>query len=88
MRPQPRLGRAVGLFQHDGLGGAKVAVVQAGVEGFQVLAAVAEAADGCEQAADLGRVGDHAAVNGLGDGGGLPPDQLDGVGARSRSSTA
>jgi len=60
----------------------KVGVVQEGVEGFQVLAAVAEAADGCEQAADLGRVGDHAAVNGLGDGGGLPLDPVDRVGVQ------
>ena len=71
---------AVGLFQHDGFGGAQVGVVQAGVERFQVLAAVAVAADGGEQAGDLGGAGDHAAVDGLGDGRGLPPDPVDRVG--------
>ena len=51
---------AVGLFEHDGFGGAQVGVVQAAVEGFQVLAAVAVTADGGEQAGYLGRVRDHA----------------------------
>ena len=47
-----------------------------------MLAAVAVAADGGEQAGDQGGAGDHAAVDGLGDGGGLPPDPVDGVGVQ------
>ena len=83
MRPQPRPGsRQSASFEHDGFRGAQVGVVQAAVEGFQVLAAVAVAADGGEQAADLGGAGDHAAVDGLGDGGGLPPDPVDRVGVQ------
>jgi hypothetical protein len=45
-------------------------------------AAVAEAADSGEQASDLGGAGDHAAVDGLGDGGGLPLDAVDRVGVQ------
>ena len=83
MRPQPRRGQlAVSLLQHDGFGGAQVGVVQTAVEGFPVLAAVAVAADGGEQAGDQDVAGDHAPVDGLGDGGGLPPDPVDRVGVQ------
>ncbi|HEV2258186.1 MAG TPA: hypothetical protein VGS06_34065 [Streptosporangiaceae bacterium] len=47
-----------------------------------MLAPVAVAADGGEQPGDLGRAGDHAAVDGLGDGRGLPPDPVDRVGVQ------
>ncbi len=70
---------AVALAEHHGLRRAQGRVVQAGVEGFQVGAAVADGADGGEQRAGLGRADDDAPVDGLGDGGGFPLDPVDRV---------
>jgi len=73
---------AVALAEHHRLRRAQGRVVQAGVEGFQVGAAVAEGADGGEQGPGLGGAGDDAPVEGLGDGGGFPLDAVDRVGGQ------
>ena len=82
--PAPAAGRqhAVGFAQGDRLGGAQRGVVQAAEERLQVLAARALSPDGRQEPAGLGRVCDRAAVDGLGDRGGLPLDPVEGVGGQ------
>jgi hypothetical protein len=63
--PPPPLGRQVqvALAKHDRLRRAQRGVVQAGVERFQVLPAVAQCPDGGEEAAGLGGADHHPPVD-------------------------
>jgi hypothetical protein len=67
------------LAERDGFAGAQGGVVQAAEERRQVGP---HDGDGGQELADLGRAGDHAAVDFLGDLGCLPGDLADRVGGQ------